>query len=174
MCVFDLVTKLVTSGLCSASGSTKAMKKWCSSTIYILIWALTSHSVIKVSETGADDPGVSPADLGVNLSLFAAQTASTRYPRSMSKPCWPATRLSTWQRHTPYSNSTAISAFRHACSVIVKLHRVVVVWGVSGNESLSWFAGRLIRSTPPHPEAWLPLKHRRAGRNPSYLCLNYS
>ncbi len=36
------------------------------------------------AETIVDDGGVSPADLGVNLSLFAAQTASSRYPRSMS------------------------------------------------------------------------------------------
>lgn len=71
--------------------------------IHMLIWALMSHSVIKEAlktgvETIVEDPGVSPADFGVNLSLFAAQTASSRYPRSMSKPCWPATRLTTWQR----------------------------------------------------------------------------
>ncbi len=36
------------------------------------------------AETIVDNGGVSPADLGVNLSLFAAQTASSRYPRSMS------------------------------------------------------------------------------------------
>lgn len=81
--------------------------------------------------------------------------------------------------HTHHiQNSTAVSVFRHACSVIVELHRVVVVWGVSGNEISLLIckpsSGRLIRSTPPHPEAWFPLTHRRAGRNPSYLCLNYS
>lgn len=36
-----------------------------------------------------------PADFGVNLSLLAAQTASSLYPRSRSKPCCAATLLTT-------------------------------------------------------------------------------
>lgn len=36
-----------------------------------------------------------PADFGVNLSLLAAHTASSLYPRSKSNPCWAATRLTT-------------------------------------------------------------------------------
>lgn len=105
-----------------------------------------SHSVIKEAskmgvETIVEDPGVSPADFGVNLSLFAAQTASSRYPRSMSKPCWPATRLTTWQRDRQ-------AIFKHHWNISIQAcmicHSKIAqggcgFWGF-WEWNLSWFA----------------------------------